>query len=86
MQQMYRRAPMPKYDFNKVTKQEQNYSAEKTLKNFWKFTWKNLRWRPLLVKLHLQLFCKATPLQEFSDDFGEIFQSSYSSEHLWTVA
>ena len=31
---MYRRAPMPKYDFDKVTKQEQNYSAEKTLKNF----------------------------------------------------
>ena len=34
---MYRTAPMPKYDFNKVTKQEQNYSAEKTLKNFSKF-------------------------------------------------
>ena len=64
------------------TEKEQNYSAEKALKNFSKLTGKNLKRIPLLVKLHLKLFLKKAPSQEFSDEFCEIFQSSFSSEHL----
>ena len=57
-------------------------------KNVGKFTEKHLRSSPFLLKLHVWAtdLLKRTSSQVLSNEFLEIFQNSYSKEHLRMAA
>ena len=64
------------------------YCKKGVLKNYGKFTGKNLRWRPFLVTLQVSpaTLIKRMPLQEFICEFHIFDQNSYFRKHLWSAA